>query len=185
MPIKAMDLFDAYAKSALPQDQGYLVSSFFAPNTAYARYEIVSYNNVKSIYASDEGLTFQTDGKKLYILIEPQNYSKKNEEPYIRSSIEQIPQRFNELECHICKNQSRIYYGKKSLISYGSFTVMRPTGVNFAIVFYSLPDMYASLQMFFEKTFNKEAQVPLADARKVSKAVSEKIHETMTWDFSS
>ncbi|MCK7503702.1 MAG: hypothetical protein MZV70_06025 [Desulfobacterales bacterium] len=91
MPVKAMDLFDAYEKSQLPKDHGFIVSSFFSSNSAYSRYEVVSYNNVKSIYPSGEGLTFQTDGKKLFILVEPQNYAKKSEEPYVRSSTEQIP----------------------------------------------------------------------------------------------
>lgn len=185
MPVKAMDLFDAYNRSALPQDHGYLVSSFFSASSAYSRYEVVSYNNVKSIYASEDGLTFQTDGKKLYILVEPQNFPMKGEEPYVRKSTEQIPHRFNELESVTCKNQTRIYYSKKAIMSYGSFTVMRPTGINFAIVFYYLPDMFESLALFFEKTFNKEAQVPLSDAKKVAKGVAEKIREAMAWEYSS
>jgi len=53
-----MDLFDAYAKNALPKDHGYVVTSFFSNNSVYSRYEIVSYNNVKSIYPNEEGLTF-------------------------------------------------------------------------------------------------------------------------------
>ncbi|HOX31824.1 MAG TPA: hypothetical protein PLB91_05800 [Spirochaetales bacterium] len=183
MPVKAMDLFDAYSKNALPKDHGYIVSSFFAANTAYSRYEVVSYNNVKSIYPNEDGLTFQTDGKKLFILIEPSNYPNKGNEPFLRSSAEKIPLRFSELELHTCKNQTRIYWGKDSVVSYGSFTIMRPAGVNFSFCFYLLPDMYQSLQLFFEKTFNKEAGVPLADSKKVSAAVAEKIKTSMAWDF--
>jgi hypothetical protein len=37
--------------------------------------------------------------------------------------------------------------------------------------------------MFFEKTFNKEAGVPLADSKKVAAAVTEKIKTCMGWDF--
>jgi hypothetical protein len=184
MPVKAMDLFDAYNKSLLPKDQGYLVSSFFSSHTAYSHYEVVSYSNVKSIYPNDDGLTFQTDGKKLYILIEPSNYHQKGVEPYVRPSSDQIPHRFSELELHNCKNQTKIYYGKNSVISYGSFTVMRPTGMNFSLVFYKLPDVFDSLKVFFEKTFNKEAGVPLADAKKVAAEVTEKLKTVMAWDFS-
>ena len=111
MPVKAMDLFDAYSKNALPKDHGYIVSSFFAPNTAYSRYEIVSYTNVKSIYPNEEGLTFQTDGKKLYVLVEPSNYPNKGMEPFVRSSIEKIPLRFSELELFTCKNQDKNLLG--------------------------------------------------------------------------
>lgn len=183
MATKAMDLFDAYQKSALPKEEGFLVSSFFSTHTAYSRYEIVSYANVKSIYPNEGGLTFQTDGKKLYILIEPANYHQKGTEPYIRPSDEQIPLRFNELELHECKNQTKIYYGKESVITYGSFTIMRPTGMNFSFIFYKLPDVFDSMRLFFEKTFNREAGVPQTDSKKVAEAVTEKIKKVMAWDF--
>jgi hypothetical protein len=185
MPVKAMDLYDAYSKNALPTENGYLVSSFFSHASAYSRYDIVSYNNVKSIYPVEEGLTFQTDGKKLHILVEPMDYPKKSEEPYVRSKSEQIPHRFNELNLHTCKNQTKIYYAKKPIMTYTSFTVMKPTGINFAFVFFPLPDMYESLALFFEKTFNKEAAVPLADAKKVAKAIAKTVEETMVWEFTS
>jgi hypothetical protein len=183
MPVKAMDLFDAYAKSALPKDHGYIVTSFFSPNTAYSRYEIVSYNNVKSIYPSEDGLTFQTDGKKLFVLVEPANYPNKGLEPYVRSTVEKIPLRFNELDLYTCKNQTKIYWATQAVISYGAFTIMRPEGINFSFCFYFLPDMYQSLQLFFEKTFNKEAGIPQFDARKVAASVAEKIKSTMIWDL--
>jgi hypothetical protein len=185
MPVKAMDLFDAYSKNALPKDHGYIVSSFFAGNSAYSRYEVVSYNNVKSIYPNEDGLTFQTDGKKLFILIEPSNYPNKGNEPFLRSTAEKIPLRFSELELHLCKNQTRIYWGKDAVVSYGAFTIMRPAGVNFSFCFYFLPDMYQSLQLFFEKTFNKEAGVPLADSKKVAASVAEKVKTSMEWEFTT
>ena len=185
MSVKAMDLFDAYQKSALPKEEGFLVSSFFSTHTAYSRYEVISYANVKSIYPNEEGLTFQTDGKKLYILVEPPNYHQKGTEPYCRPTSDQIPHRFNELELHQCKNLTKIYYGKDSVMSYGSFTVMRPAGMNFAFIFYKLPDVYDSLRIFFEKTFNKEAGIPLADAKKVAAAVTEKVKTAMAWDYTT
>jgi hypothetical protein len=185
MSVKAMDLFDAYNKSALPKEEGFLVSSFFSTHTAYSRYEIVSYANVKSIYPNDEGLTFQTDGKKLFILVEPPNYHQKGIEPYCRPTADQIPHRFSELEAHKCKNQTTIFYGRNCVLTYGSFTIMRPTGMNFAFVFYKLPDVMDSLQIFFEKTFNKEAGVPLADAKKVAIAVRKKIELSMSWEFTT
>lgn len=185
MPVKAMDLFDAYSKNMLPSDHGFIVSSFFAANSAYSKYEIVSYNNVKSIYPAEDGLTFQTDGKKLHILIEPANYPMKGEEPYVRSSSEQIPHRFAELELHTSKNQTKIYYGKNAVMSYTSFTIMKPRGVNFAFIFYNLPDVFDSMTLFFEKTFNKEAGVPLPDAKKVAKAIGLKLKGALAWEYSS
>ena len=79
----------------------------------------------------------------------------------------------------------QVYYGKDSVISYGSFTVMRPTGMNFSFIFYKLPDIFDSLKLFFEKTFNKEAGLPLNDAKKVAAAVAEKVKNSMSWDFTT
>lgn len=179
MPVKAMDLFDAYAKSSLPKDHGYIVSSHFSANSAYSRYEIVSYANVKSIYPTEEGLTFQTDGQKIWILVEPPNYHQKGTEPYCRATQDQIPHRFSELDLHASKTQYKLYWSKKPVISYGSFTVLRPTGVNFSFVFFALPDVYESMQLFFEKTFNREAGVPQSDAKKVALQIAARVRETM------
>jgi len=183
MPVKAMDLFDAYSKNALPKDHGYIVSSSFSTISVYSHYEIVSYNNVKSIYPNEDGLTFQTDGKKLFILVEPANYPNKGMEPFVRSSAEKIPLRFSELDSHTCKNQTRVYWAKDAVISYGSFTIARPAGINFSFCFYDLPDMYQSIQLFFEKTLSKECSVPMADSKKIAAAVGEAVKTKMGWDF--
>jgi len=79
MAVKALDLFQAFSEGKLPKEGGYIVSAFFNEKSKYSIYEIVAYNGVKSIYATEEGLTFQTDGNKLFILVEPATYSKKYE----------------------------------------------------------------------------------------------------------
>jgi hypothetical protein len=176
---KAMDLFEAYAQDKLPKDQGYVVSSFFSENSAYSIYEVVSYSGVKAIFLTETGLTFQTNGKKLHVLIEPASYPNKAMEPYVRNNTEQIPKRFNELETIVAKNESRIIIAKTPIDSFSSFTILKPTGINFALVFYNLPDLYDSLSMFFEKTFNKEAGIPQVDARKGAKKIAEIVQKTM------
>lgn len=181
MPSKAMDLFEAYEQDKLPKDEGYIISSFFSNTSAYSRYEIVSYSGVKSIYLSEEGLTFQTNGKKLHVLIEPPDYPHKSIEPYVRSSHEQIPLRFSELEQIVAKNQTRIMIAKQPIVSFSAFTILKPTGMNFALTFYSLPDLYDTLTIFFEKTYNKEAGVPMADAKKASQRTVEIIKNTMNF----
>ncbi len=181
MASKAMDLFDAYSQDKLPKDEGYIVSSFFSPNSAYSIYEIVSYAGVKAIFVTGDGLTFQSNGKKLFILIEPPNYPHKAIEPYCRSSNEQIPLRFNELDIHVAKNQTKIMQAKKAVMSYSSFTVLKPTGVNFSLVFYKLPDLFDTLKIFFEKTFNKEAGVPQHDAQKVAAITADKVRTQLSW----
>ncbi|MDR2631425.1 MAG: hypothetical protein LBC60_10920 [Spirochaetaceae bacterium] len=181
MAVKAMDLFDAYRQDQLPKDEGYVISSFFNSNSAYSIYEIVSYSGVKSIYLNDAGLTFQTNGKKMHVLIEPASYPNKAIEPYVRSHTEQIPLRFSELEQITAKNQSKIMIAKQPIDSFSSFTILKPTGVNFALVFYNRPDLFATLQMFFEKTFNREAGIPQADAKKSAKRVADIVQATMSF----
>jgi hypothetical protein len=187
MAIKAMDLFDAYSKDMLPKDQGYIISSFFGDKSAYAIYEVVSYSGVKSIYATEDGLTFQTSGKKLHILIEPASYAFKAVEPYVRQAEEQIPLRFSELDILTAKNQTKLMVSQKPIESFGSFTILKPRGLNFSIVFFNLDDLYDSLGLFFEKTFNKEAGLPMADAKKGSQLVVSTMKNNMSFkgDYTS
>ncbi|MCL2205223.1 MAG: hypothetical protein FWB82_01715, partial [Treponema sp.] len=142
MSTKALDLFEAYKQDKLPKDQAYIVSSFINANTGYAIYEIISYSGVKAIYPEGEGLTFQSSGKKMHVLIEPASYPKKPIEPYLREKDDQIPLRFSELNVHVAKNQTKIYMAKKPIESLSSFTVARPKGLNVCFLFYNLPDMY-------------------------------------------
>ena len=181
MSAKAMDLFEAFKQDKLPKDQAYIVSSFVNPNTGYAIYEVISYSGVKAIYPEGTGLTFQSSGKKMHILIEPASYPKKPIEPYLREKDDQIPLRFSELNVLVAKNQSKIYMAKKPIESLSSFSVARPTGLNICFVFYSLPDLYETLTKFFEQTFNKDAALPQADAKKASKDTVAIIEKSMAF----
>ena len=179
MAVKAMDLFDAYNKDLLPKDQGYIVSSFINPNTGYSKYEVVSYSGVKAIYPEGTGLTFQSQGKKMHMLIEPSIYPKKAVEPYLREKDDSIPLRFSELITVTAKNQTKIYIAKKPADSLSSFTVSRPTGVNLSFVFYNMDDIYETLAKFFEQTLNKDAHIPTPDAKKVAVEAIKVIKEQM------
>jgi len=176
---KAMDLFEAYSQDKLPKDQAYIVSSFINTNTGYAIYEVISYSAVKAIYPEGEGLTFQSSGKKMHILIEPPTYSHKAIEPYLRAKGDQIPLRFSELTLRNTKNQSKIYLAKKPIESLSSFTVAKPTGFNISFVFYRMDDLYVTLAKFFEQTFNKDAKVPQSDAKAAAKMAIDVIEKQM------
>lgn len=171
MEIKALDLFQAYSENKLPKDGGFIVSSFLAETSPYSIYEIVGYSSVKNIYLADDGLTFQSDGNKLFVLVEPVTYPKKYIEPFRRDSREKIPHRFAELDIISTKDQSKIMVSKEPIMSYSSFTIMRPTGLNFSFVFFNRPDVADSLKLFFEKTLNKESNVPRGDATNGAKAI--------------
>ncbi len=181
MAEKALDLFQAYTKNKLPKEGGYIVSTFFDKNSIYSIYEIVAYSGVKSIYLSNEGLTFQTDGSKLFILVEPASYPKKYMEPVSRSQNEQIPHRFNELVIYTAKNQTKIMISKQPIITYSSFTVLKPTGINFSLVFYNHPEVMESLDFFLNQTLNKEASIPKSDAKEAAKLIVEGLKKFSIW----
>ena len=181
MSAKAMDLFEAFKQEKLPRDQAYIVSSFINGNTGYAIYEVISYSGVKAIYPDGEGLTFQSSGKKMHILIEPASYPKKAIEPYLREKGDQIPLRFSELNVQVSKNQIKIYTAKKPIESLSSFTLAKPEGLNICFVFYSLPDLYDTLTKFFEQTFNKDAAVPQVDAKKAARETVVVVEKSMSF----
>ena len=181
MAEKALDLFQAYQQDKLPRDGGYIVSSFFDKSSSYSKYEVVAYSGVKSIYLTEDGLTFQTDGNKLFVLVEPPTYPHKFVEPVSRDSKEQIPHRFNELEIYTAKNQTKVMVSKKPIITYSSFTILKPAGINFSIVFYPREDVLESLEFFFVQTLSKETQVPQSDAKKAAKLVTEGVGKFNIW----
>ena len=179
--IKAMDLFVAYENDKLPRDQAYIVSSFINANTGYSIYEVISYSAVKAIYPDGSGLTFQSSGKKMHILIEPMSYPKKAIEPYLRDKTDQIPLRFKELDVITAKNQIKIYYSKKPIESLSSFTIAKPVGFNVTLLFYDLPDIYQTLIKFFEQSF-KDGAVPLADAKVAAKGAVTIVEKQMSFN---
>jgi len=181
MAQKAMDLFEAYAKDKLPKDQAYIVSTSVNSNTGYTIYEIISYSGVKAIYPEGTGLTFQSQGKKMHVLIEPASYPHKAIEPYLRNKDEQIPLRFRELNVLTTKNQIKIHIAKKPIESLSAFTVAKPVGYDICFLFYELPDLYETLTKFFEQSFNKDAAVTQADAKKAAKDTVTVIEKQMAF----
>lgn len=177
MPAKALDLFQAFHDSSLPREGGYIVSSFFDKTSTYSRYEIVSYNGVKNIFLSEDGLSFQSDGKKIYILVEPPTYPRKQLEPIHRDKYESIPHRYNELTIYTCKEQTKVMVSKEPVMSYSSFTILKPTSINFALVFFNTPEVEQTLQFFFQKTLNREAGVPQTNAEQAAKLISDGVHK--------
>jgi hypothetical protein len=179
--LKVLSLFDAYASDRLPKDQGYIVSSFINGNTGYSIYEVISYSGVKAIYPDGTGLTFQSQGKKLHVLIEPSSYPHKSIEPYLRDKADQIPLRFKEVGKIISKNQSTLYWAKKPIESLSSFTVARPIGFNVSFVFYNRQDIYTTISKFFEQSFTNDAGLPMADARKGAEEITAVVKKTMNF----
>ena len=181
MKPKALELFKAYSDSQLPSEGGYIVSSFLDENSSYSRYEVVAYSGVKSIYVTEDGLTFQADGNKLYVLSEPASYAQKHLEPFRRAAKDQMPLRFAELSILTTRNQTKVMVSKVPLMTYGSFTILRPSGINFSFIFYNLPDVFETIAKFFAATLNKEAAVSKADAVKASQLVIDGLRQFSIW----
>jgi hypothetical protein len=171
MKIKAVDLFEAYTQNKLPQGGGYIVSSHFDPHSAYAKYEIVAYRNTRAIYFSTEGLSFQADGNKLYILIEPPDYEHKEEEPFERTKEKQIPHRFSEVHIIQTKNKVRVMVSKNPVMIYSSFIVLKPSRDDFAFIFYNQPEVLDTVALFFEQTLTKESALSLEEAKKITASI--------------
>jgi len=176
------NLFDAYHQGKLPFSQGYIVSSFFNESSLYSIYEIVSYSGVKEIFLTEAGLQFVTGGKKLYILVEPDTYPIKFQEPVSRAEGEKIPKRFDELDTLIAKNQSRIHIAKEPNESFGSFTVLKPSENNFAVVFYQTPNMYTTLAEFFVESLNRQRKVPEHDAKAAAIKIIDILKKQMSFE---
>lgn len=163
---KFQDLFVAYQKGQLPAEGGFIVSSFFDEESTYTRYEAISYSNVKDMFPAEDSLTFQAEGAKVFILVEPRNYSKKHIEPAYRDTNYAIPYRFKEVDVHNSSRDDRIMIGKEPVISYSSFTVLKPTGSNFAYMFYPSDDLLQGLHTFFQESLRKDARIPMRDAKR-------------------
>lgn len=168
---KVDDLFTAYNNNELPTDGGYIVSTFFDDTSTYTKYEVTSYNNVKDIYPNEEGIVFQADGYKIFVLVEPANYSSKHIEPAYRDAFHKIPYRTKELDVYTSKRQDRIMIGKEPVVTYTSFTVLKSRGNNFSYIMHRTDDLLPAVKNFFVKSMWKDARVPRADAEKVADAV--------------
>jgi len=176
---KYRNLFDAFVQGKLPFAQGYIVSSFLSEKNAYSIYEIVSYAGVKEIFPAGTGLTFVAGGKKLYVLVEHDTYQVKYLDPVNRAQGESIPKRFNELEILTAKNQTKIMVAKEPNEITGSFTILKPASLNFAVIFYQLPEVYQTLASFFEDSLNRQRKVPQSDAKKAGKLIADTVEKTM------
>ncbi len=179
--IQAIQLFTAYERGRLPKYGGYIVSSNFQPESKYSIFEIAGYDNVQEIRLEGNTLVFKSAGCKLYTLIEPANYHLKNVEPVQRESGKSIPYRFSELFTLTTKKHETIYIGKKPIVTYSSFTIVKPEKNDFAILFYNVPDVFENIQDFLASVFYQGAGIPKRDASKAAKITVQGIKNFNTW----
>ncbi len=171
MTTKAHDLFQAYAENKLPTEGGYIVSSSVSESSPYATYEIVGYRRARAVFLAADRLTFQCDANKLFMVCEPPTYGERSVEPYRRTSHEQIPHRFSDLELFAADDQTRVMVSRQPVLAYGAFTVARPLGMSFVFLFYDIPGVLDTLAGFFTATLEKEGRVPTEVAGRAAAAV--------------
>ncbi|MFW5683846.1 MAG: transposase [Spirochaetota bacterium] len=173
------ELFQAYMASELPTDGGLIITSFFDEETTYSKYEVTSYNNVKDIYRNDEGIVFQADGYKQFVIVEPASYNKKHIEPAMRDRGHSIPYRFKEVDTYITKRQDKILTGKEPVITYTSFTILQPVGENFAYIVTRDGDILKTVEAFFARSLWQDARVPKMDAEKVGRSIAQSLKKIL------
>lgn len=173
------DLFKAYMANELPVEGGLIVTSYFDEETTYTKYEVTSYNNVKDIYRSDEGIVFQADGYKQFVIVEPASYNKKHIEPAMRDGGHSIPYRFKEVDTYVTKRQDKVMVGKEPVVTYTSFTILQPKGENFAYILFRNDDLVQTVEAFFAKSMWQDARIPKIDAEKVGKAIAQTLKKIL------
>jgi len=173
------DLFDAYTNGNLPSETGYIISIFFDDSSNYTRFEVICYGNVKDIYANDEGITFQADGRKIFMLFEPVSYSGKQTDPCFRDDRHKIPYRFKELDLYTTKRQDRVYLGKEPVETYTSFTVLNETGFNQSFIVYKDDTTPETIAKTFMLTLWKNLRISKIDSEAVAKMVEESVNKLL------
>ncbi len=180
---KMQELFTAYKNGTLPKEQGYIISVFYHGTTTYTRYELIAFNNVKDIYITDDGLVFQAEGRKLYVLVEPAGYPNAHTEPAYRTDSERIPYRKKELIDYVTRRQDHVYIGREPVVTYTSFTVLKSVGQDVSYIFYPQENIEESILEFFRMSLWKKARVPQGDARKLKETIGEVFRKVVTGEY--
>ena len=168
---KIMDLFEAYTNEELPREGGFIITEHLDDSSRYARYEVISYGNVKDIYLVEDGIMFQADGRKIFVLFEPLNYSSKHVEPAYRDDAHRIPYRLKELEVIATKRQEKIMVAKEPVETYTAFTIANDTGLNTSYVVYRDESTPRTILGFFEQSFWKTLNNTRTDAKNACEAI--------------
>jgi hypothetical protein len=179
--VKSIDLFQAHSEGKVALEGGYIVSSFFQDSSSYAKFEVVAYKAVKSLSPSEEGLTFQCDANKLFVLVEPADYERRDAEPFARDSQHQVPHRFSELEQITAANMTRIMLSRQPVSVYAAFTVAKPTPLSSSLLFYNLPDVLDSIAAYFERILIARAGVPPFDAAEAARRIVAAVRRFTIW----
>jgi hypothetical protein len=178
---KAVNLKKAYLSNEIPFNGGFILTSFYDPDSAYAVYELTAYKNVKDIYQTSEGLVFKTDGNRTHILVEPATYVQRYTEPVHREKNYAVPYRFADMTVMTGKKQEKIMIPREPIMLYSSFTILEDEGENFSFLFHPSEDVYMAIRTFVADTLYNDCGLTKGDARKASETFLETIKKFTIW----
>lgn len=171
------ELFQGLMKGDIPFDnEGYILSARFDDTSNYAIIEVIGFQNVKNIAQTPGGVTFHSDGYKIYIMYEPVTYQYRFQEPYLRDAHAQIPLRFNELDVIELPRHDKIFISKEPFVSHGSFNVEKPSSGNFVYYFYHSERIDDNLVYFIQNVMSEDLRVPKSILRELEKY----LHKNLT-----
>ena len=171
---KPQSLFRLYQASRIPTEKGFIITSNYDPEGGmYTVLELISYANVKEIISDGESLTFRSDGYKLYIIVEPASYIKRQVEPVFRDQGKSVPYRFNEMMIFKDSKNNRIMVGEQPIVTLTSFSIDSPEGDNFSVYIHRDLQVRKTMKTFLTQIFNKDLSLFLDISRQASNFATE------------
>jgi hypothetical protein len=178
---KAMNLSKAYLANEVPSNGGFIISSFFDPDSTYAIYELTAYKNVKDIYQTSDGLIFKTDGSRTHILVEPASYVQKYSEPVHREKGKSIPYRFSDMTIINGKKHEKVMVPNEPLMLYSSFTVLENEGDNFSFLFFPSEDVYIAIRKFVADSLYNDCGLTKMESKEASELFMDTVKKFTVW----
>ncbi len=163
-----MSLFEGLMKGEIPFDgTGFILVANFSDNSNYAIVEVVAFRNIKQFIQTDDGVTFYSDGYKIYLLYEPVSYRFRFQEPYLRDQGEAIPMRFNELHIFDMPSHDRVLMSISPYVSMGTFYIEKPHPGNLVVYFFDRGDAHQNMDQYLTKLLSEDLKVPRSKMREV------------------
>ena len=178
---RAMNLSKAYYSNEIPNNGGFIISTFFDPDSTYAIYELTAYKNVKDIYQSPDGLIFKTDGSRTHILVEPASYVQKYSEPVHREKGKSIPYRFADMTIINGKKHEKIMIPNEPIMLYSSFTILNNEGDSFSFLFFPSEDVYIAIRKFVADSLYNDCGVTKIESKEASELFMSTVKKFTVW----
>lgn len=169
-------MFKGLMDGAIPIGGGGLIFNVaFSPKFNYGVMEVVGFKNVKNVIQGSDGVTFQSDGYKIFVVYEPKTYTQRYMEPYLRTGIEQIPLRFNELKIIDLPSNDRVFVSAQPYVSHGSFTIEAPEEGDFVYYLFENDKLDKNAEEFLAKILKDDFQVRASSLQEILPVFSENL----------